>query len=248
MRFPFLLASFCALAISGCHSKQTPTEAGTISVSLFKEGQGVWFSDETKKLFGLETVDVAEKTLQRRLVKTAQVYRPAREQQPAVATTMLDTVEAKELQVGQMVSLKTSLSDGLEFTGTLIRLDTQMRDAFGQTEALVEFEDRDHLCVARAFLNATFTNAQPRTVFAIPESALLRAADGACVYTVNGTYLTRTRVKTGAATDGFVEIEDGLYAGDTIAVKGVDSLWLVELSALKGGTPCCPVPKKSGAK
>jgi hypothetical protein len=42
-----------------------------------------------------------------------------------------------------------------------------------------------------------------------------------------------------------VAIEDGLYAGDSVAVRGVDGLWLVELSALKGGTPCCSVPKKN---
>jgi len=28
-----------------------------------------------------------------------------------------------------------------------------------------------------------------------------------------------------------------------VAVKGVQNIWLVELSALKGGTPCCPVKK-----
>ena len=94
-------------------------------------------------------------------------------------------------------------------------------------------------------MTATLTNGEARPVFVVPESALLVTADGSYVYAVNGTHLTRTRVKTGAASEGFVEIEDGLYAGDSVAAKGVDGLWLVELSALKGGTPCCPVPKKN---
>ena len=72
---------------------------------------------------------------------------------------------------------------------------------------------------------------------------MLVAADGTYVYAVNGTHLTRTRIKTGAASEGLVEIQDGLYAGDSVVVKGVQNIWLVELSALKGGTPCCPVKK-----
>ena len=32
------------------------------------------------------------------------------------------------------------------------------------------------------------------------------------------------------------------------SAKGVDNLWFIELSALKGGTPCCPVPKKDAGK
>jgi len=60
---------------------------------------------------------------------------------------------------------------------------------------------------------------------------------------VNGTHLTRTRVKTGASSEGLVEVQDGLYTGDSVAVKGAQNIWLVELSAIKGGTPCCPVKK-----
>ena len=74
---------------------------------------------------------------------------------------------------------------------------------------------------------------------------MLSAADGDYVYVVNGKHLTRTKVKTGGAFEGFVEIVDGLYAGDSVAAKAVNSLWFVELSALKGGKPCCVAPKKN---
>ena len=90
-------------------------------------------------------------------------------------------------------------------------------------------------------LRAIYHVRELKPVVVVPESALLRAADGTFVYAVHAPYLTRKRVKAGAMSDGFVEIE-GLHAGDFVAVRGVDNLRLVELKALKGGTPCCPVP------
>lgn len=239
-----LLLPLVFVALSGCNSKPPESAAPeNDKVNLFREGKGVLFSDETKRLFGVEMAEVAEKPMPRRLQRTAQVYRAGHEDLPASAILLLSGAEAKELKVGQPVNLKSG--DAPELTGTLVRLDTQGQAVFGQVEALIEFADPQPRYPAGVFLTATFTNGKAKSVFVVPESALLTAADGSYVYTVNGSHLTRTRVKPGAVSEGFVEIEDGLYAGDSVAAKGVDGLWLVELSALKGGTPCCPAPKKN---
>jgi multidrug efflux pump subunit AcrA (membrane-fusion protein) len=229
----------------GCNSKKATENSVPESdkVSLFKEGKGVLFSEETKKLFGVEMAEVIEKPMPRRLQKTAQVYRAGNEGVPAGAMLSLTAEEATELKVGQPVRLKAG--DTSEINGTLVCLDTQTQTVLGQVEGLVEFADAQPRYPAGAFLTATFTNGEAKPVFVVPESALLTAADGSYVYAVNGSHFTRTRVKPGAVSDGCVEIEDGLYAGDSVAAKGVDGLWLVELSALKGGTPCCRVPKKN---
>jgi multidrug efflux pump subunit AcrA (membrane-fusion protein) len=242
-----LLVPWAVVVLAGCGPRKPEAAAPEDDkVSLFKEGKGVLFSDETKKLFGVEMAEVTEKSMQRRVQKTAQVYRAAREGTPASAMLLLSAEEAKELKVSQPVKLQAG--EAPEIGGTLTRLDTQTQPVLGQVEALVEFADPRQRYPAGAFVTATFANGDAKTVFAVPESALLTAADGTYVYTVNGSHLIRTRVKPGEVSDGFVEIEDGLYAGDSVAAKGVDGLWLVELSALKGGTPCCPVPKKNADK
>jgi multidrug efflux pump subunit AcrA (membrane-fusion protein) len=246
-----LFVPLVALALASCNSKPAgdgSTENGTVSMSLFKEGKGVWFSDVTKTLFGLEIAEVAEKPIQRQLETTAQVYRGAHEGSPASALILLSDDEAKELKIGQPVGLKAATGKGLEATGELVQLDTQAHAALGQVEGLVEFADSQQHFPVGAFVAATLTKGEARPAFVVPESAVLVAADGSYVYTVNGTHLTRTRIKAGVSSAGFVEIEDGLYAGDWVAVKGVENLWLVELSALKGGTPCCPAPKKNAEK
>jgi multidrug efflux pump subunit AcrA (membrane-fusion protein) len=242
-----VLVTLLVLA-TGCNSKKPAENAAPENdkVSLFKEGKGILFSVETKKLFGLEIAEVTEKPMPRRLRKTAQVYRPGREGIPASAMLLLSAEEAKELKVGQPVKLKAG--DAPEICGTLVLLDPQAHTVLAQIEALVEFADPHQLLPGGAFVTATLINGETRRVFVAPESALLTTADGSYVYTVNSAHLIRTRVKPGAVIDGFVEIEDGLYAGDSVAAKGVDGLWLVELSALKGGTPCCPVPKKKAEK
>jgi multidrug efflux pump subunit AcrA (membrane-fusion protein) len=39
----------------------------------------------------------------------------------------------------------------------------------------------------------------------------------------------------GSEADGWVEITDGLLAGDQVVTKPVQTLWLIELRATKGG-------------
>ena len=72
-------------------------------------------------------------------------------------------------------------------------------------------------------------------VAAIPQSALLRTTEGSFVYAVNGDAYFRTAVKTGAEVDGWIEITDGLLAGDQVVTRPVETLWLIELRATKGG-------------
>ena len=245
--------SLCVLlgviALTGCSSKPVASgESEAESAALFNKGKGILFSDETKKLFGVEVSEVTEKPMRRSVQAIAQVYRIGDGGSPARAALLLSTDETKDLKVGQSVKLQPAQGDRAEITGRLVRLDAHAQTAFGQVEALVEFSDPQERCAAGAFLAATFTNGESRSALVIAQSALLTAADGCYVYTVNGSHLTRTRVKAGTASDGFVEIEDGLYAGDSVAAQGVENLWLVELSALKGGTPCCPVPKKNVEK
>ncbi|MBK9991892.1 MAG: hypothetical protein IPP19_14495 [Verrucomicrobia bacterium] len=47
--------------------------------------------------------------------------------------------------------------------------------------------------------------------------------------------MLRTAVKPGANDGEYIEILDGLYAGDVIATAAVEQLWLTELRLTKGG-------------
>jgi multidrug efflux pump subunit AcrA (membrane-fusion protein) len=70
---------------------------------------------------------------------------------------------------------------------------------------------------------------------AVPKTAILDSATGTFVYVVNGEFFLRTAVKVGIASGDFIEITDGLYAGDKVVASPVDQLWLAELRLTKGG-------------
>jgi len=234
--------------LAGCGEQRRPSAASVESeaVPLFQEKKGIRLPDEMKKALGVEVAEVAEQRLQREIRKLGRVYRPALDDVPGGVSVMLPTAETKNLKPGQMVRLQVDGSED-DLRGKLARVDEQSHCALGQAEALVEFADERQRVTAGAFLTATFLIGAPKSVLVVPATALLTAADGTFVYAVNGDHFTRTRIKVGAATDGVVAVEDGLYSGDVTVVKGVESLWLIELSSLKGGKPCCTVPKPESA-
>jgi hypothetical protein len=244
-RGDLLLVALLGLLINGC-TKNTEPPPEPEKVNLFQKGKGIWLPEEMRKDFGVEFVEVTEKRFSKYFKKTAHVFRAPTKGHAGEATLYLSPEEAKEIKVGQGISLNAA---GMaEMTGSLVRLDAQLQSVSGQVEGIIEFAGEAQPIDPGAFLAATVPTKEATGVLAVPQSAILDTAQGHFVYTVNGKHLTRTRVKLGAISDGFVEIQDGLYAGDAVAVRGIDSLWLVELSALKGGKPCCAAPRKSGTK
>jgi multidrug efflux pump subunit AcrA (membrane-fusion protein) len=241
----FALVVIGVVALTGCHSKSpvsSEEEAG--SVNLFKQGKGVLLSEETRKLFGIEVTEVTEKLMERRVEKSAQVYRTGVDGKPSNALLLLASEELPGVKEGQVMQVKSAKGEG-ELPASLVRIDRGTAVATGQVEGVVDFTDPELKFHVGDFVTASFAMGEAKPALVIPASALLVTAEGCFVYVVNGTHLTRTKIKTGSSSEGVVEVEDGLYAGDSVAIKGVQSLWIVELSALKGGTPCCPAPKKT---
>lgn len=238
--------SFLTVLLVGCHPKQvdvTGPESGTESITLFQKNKGILLPAEIRQQFGLEVAEVAQKPMRRQFQKLAQVFRSASGDAPGEATVMLTHIESKGLKPGQSVLIKAADSDDA-MSASLLRVDEHAQSALGQLEALIEFPDALHRFPVGTFLTATFTG-DAKSSLVIPAAALLQAADGTFVYVANGEHFTRTKIKTGATSEGYVEIEDGLYAGDVVVTRGIGSLWLIELSALKGGKPCCVAPKKA---
>ena len=233
---PLLLIALGALLLAGCHAKPEPQEAERLE--LFHEGKGVRFNEDIKQLLGVELVEVTEKPLAREFKKSAQVFEAVNGS--ARATFLVDASETNDIAAGKSAIVT---ANNLSVTGSVLRVERIADALLGQGEAIVEFADAQNLVTIGTTVEVHIT-ANAKSVLAVPRTALLAAADGNYVYVANGKHLTRTKVKTGASFDGFIGVEDGLYPGDQVAATAVSSIWLVELSALKGGTPCCVKPKK----
>lgn len=236
MRTTILLLPLC-LALIGCGHEPSKKEAGETTgkgLPSFKEGKGLSLSEETRRFIGLEIAEVSERKLAGRVTTEVQVYQNASNLVHAIG--LISREQAKLLQSGQSASVKAK--DGKSTDGKLIRVDEEIQSASGQVELIVEIPGTENEYARGTSLTATFNAAKEETVTVIPRSALLRAAEGDFVYAVNGDHLTRTAVKVGADSGDFVEITDGLYSGDKVAVKPVQTLWLTELRFVKGGAAC----------
>lgn len=94
---------------------------------------------------------------------------------------------------------------------------------------------------AREFAELTTAEVAPQgdVWTAIPRNAVLDTANGPAVYVANGEWFLRTPVGLGQSlADGQVEITDGLYEGDAVAVGGLRVLALAEIQAVNGGVGC----------
>jgi hypothetical protein len=236
MKVSILFLTLCLMLV-GCGreaSKKEVSETTGKGLPSFKEGKGLSLSEETRQCIGLEIAEVSERKLAGRITTEVQVYQTASNSVHAIG--LIGGEQSKLLQPGQSVSLATK--DGKGSNGKLVRVDEQVQSASGQVELIVEIPGTEREYARGTFLTATFDAAKEENVTVIPRSALLRAAEGNFVYVVNGDHLTRTAVKAGVESGDFLEITDGLYSGDKVAVKPVQTLWLTELRFVKGGAAC----------
>lgn len=82
------------------------------------------------------------------------------------------------------------------------------------------------------------TQSHVEGTIALPFSALLQTVRGDFVYVQNGDYFFRSPVQLGRRSAEAVEVVEGLFEGDVVALAGADMLWLTELQAINGGAAC----------
>jgi hypothetical protein len=216
------------------HEEEAPSGAS------FKPGKGVILTDETRQSIGVETAEVTERKLPLEIRFNAQVFgenhKPTADETEhaectAKASGLLAQTQAVSLRTGQPARLTPKSGEALG--GIVLRVNKSL--AIGDAEVVVGVTNAGAKLRPGEFLFTSIAIPRGESVTVVPKSAVLRAADGTFVYTVNGDAYFRTAVKTGAEAEGFVEITDGLLSGDVVVTKPVEKLWLIELRATKGG-------------
>jgi len=216
------------------HGEESPSGAS------FKAGKGVSVTEETKKLLGVEVADVTERKLPNQVRLTVQVFGEKHHHLPnqedhsgcdVHGSGFLATNTAALVKAGQPVHVLKGTNSVL---GGVV-LAVQKALALGESEIIVGVSNATPALKPGEFVPARINLPRDEAVAAVPQSALLRTSEGTFVYAVNGDAYFRTAVKIGAEADGWIEITDGLLAGDQVVTKPVQTLWLIELRATKGG-------------
>jgi multidrug efflux pump subunit AcrA (membrane-fusion protein) len=237
------LSYFLALVVSliGCTKPPAQKPAEEPQGAHFKTGHGVGLPDPMSKWLGVKTADVTEQKIIPRIKISLHVVRGvggirpvSNARVPVEASGWITSEQAKEVRAGQSAQLL--LLDGSSATGIVQRVEKAAFATSGDFEVAVSTETPLETGTP---ITAIIEGAPTGEVVAIPRTAVMKTPEGEFVYVVNEKYFARTPVKTGAQSDEHVEITDGLYAGDQIVVSRVNSLWMTELQALRGGKSCC---------
>lgn len=216
------------------HGEEAPSGAS------FKTGKGVMLTEEARKILGVEVADVTEQKLFRQIRFNVQVFgekhhHAIRESDHAGCDVhgsgFVPLAQAAMLRAGHLVQIQTRTNESR--AGVVLAVGKVL--SLGESEVIVGLTNATDKLKPGDFLAAVITLPREESVTVIPRSALLRTVEGTFVYAVNGDAFFRTAVKVGSETDDLIEITDGLFAGDTVVTKPVETFYLIELRATKGG-------------
>ncbi len=195
----------------------------------YKEGKGIALTEVMAQSIDLKVAEVQEEDMTPVFIAELQSVQRGNE-----ASGWISADQAARVQTGMKVDLRVPGHQNI-VSGTVTRLEKSLYGAGGDFEVAVAAPTD---LKAGTAINATFRLEPAEGLTAIPKSALLTTAEGKFVYAKNGEYYVRTPVKTGAVSDAYVEVLDGLYTGDEIVTAPIMSLWLAELQILRGGKAC----------
>lgn len=229
--------------MTGCgreSADSAKTDAPVVFGPQHNATKGLLVPENTRQSLGLKIIEVVEQNIPSGFDVQLLVYQVG--DPVSRASGKVTPEQAKHLKTGQPVEVRSR--DGQSITAKVTGMSDQLLNASGVLELLVEIPQTPKEFKVGTFVEARVVLAEKKAVVTVPQKALLQSCEGQMVYTVSGEYLVRTPVVTGAATDEFVEIKEGLYAGDQIVLEPVMSLWMTELAAVKGGQACCVEPAK----
>lgn len=207
----------------------------------FVEDKGIALIGKTKKALGLELMEAKERKMMPIVTLEAQVYRSASEPSrpdgeqtgSAYATALLAPQLAAVLKAGDSGTLRSS---NAEYSASVWKVDPASKAAVNNEEIILQIPDPSHGLRVGEFVFGSITKSSiAEAVVSVPRSAVLETITGKFVFVVNDDYLLRTPVTTGTENAGFIEIINGLDAGAIVATQPVETLYLIELRATKGG-------------
>ncbi|MGE3309873.1 MAG: efflux RND transporter periplasmic adaptor subunit [Limisphaerales bacterium] len=210
------------------------------SGATFEDGKGVVVMDETRRILGVQVAEVALREIPSRIGLMLQVF-GEKHRHPldpedhtgcdVHGSGFVSMESSLVVRPGQPVVLPRGTNAPL---GGVV-ISVQKAVTLGESEIVIGVSNAMAILRAGEFVPARIDLPRGEPVPAIPASALLRASQGTFVYVVRGEAFSRIAVQVGSEADGWVEIREGLSAGERVVTQPVRTLWLIELRATKGG-------------
>jgi membrane fusion protein (multidrug efflux system) len=144
---------------------------------------------------------------------------------------------------GQALTASVDAYPGEKISGRIAKLDTRIDERTRALTARAEFANPDHRIKPGMMMRVAIAQGV-RQALAAPETALSVQGDNAFVFAIGQrgerTVAEQRPVLTGVRQDGFVEIKDGVAAGDKLVADG--------LNKVQPGAPIRPAGGRPGGK
>jgi RND family efflux transporter MFP subunit len=147
---------------------------------------------------------------------------------------------AERIRAGQSVTLSTPTAPGNSINGTIAQLRPMVGETSRSFDAIVEVINPGNWRPGASVNGEVVIETHPGAITVPEQSVVLRPA-GTVVYIVESGKALQRKVRTGVRQSGYVEILEGLNAGEQIAVDGAGYLTDQAKVAVKQ-------PEQNGAK
>ncbi len=147
---------------------------------------------------------------------------------------------AERIRAGQSVTLSTPTAPGNSVSGTIAQLRPMVGTTSRSFDAIVEVMNPGNWQPGASVNGEVVIETHPGAITVPEQSVVLRPA-GTVVYIVESGKAIQRKVRTGVRQSGYVEILEGLNAGEQIAVDGAGYLTDQAKVAVKQ-------PEQNGAK
>ena len=127
------------------------------------------------------------------------------------------------VQIGQPTKFKVGGFGAREFVGEVQRINPITADGSRAITVYIAVPNPNRALKGGMFAQGALTLDTTEPVLAVPQRAVHEEAGAAYVYTLRDDKIARTNVKVGAAVPGatFVEVREGLAAGDRVIVTEI---------------------------
>lgn len=194
----------------------------------YKSNQGLFVTDISAKIIGLNMADVEEKPVSKEIRLTAQIYDTAATG-TALASAWIPAAAATGLKIDAAVTGPEKRSGRVAGVSMLTVPMNQ------KAEVLLEIDDPGDVLKIGQFIEFQAALPADGDSVVVPKQAVLKTSEGTFAYVDNSGWKMRTPITTGTEHDGMVVVTDGLLSGDSVVTAPVMTLWMTELQLTKSG-------------
>lgn len=160
-----------------------------------------------------------------------------------LATANIYEKDLSKIKIGQQVRVKVSALGDRTFLAKVKTIGALVNGETRIVPVQAEIENPDRLLTVGMFAELeVLTEKSEDAVVAIPTAAVVEANGKNLVFVQNGNAFQPVEVTLGKTAGDFVEVTDGLFAGDAIATQRATQLYAQSLRGASKPTESTPKP------